>query len=90
MDEFRAVTQSDLHRNLPKGDESDWVEFALLPVITGKLHVSDPMFFRDLPPSTTFEVECGKYRVMFKTVTVTRAGIADLKLALPGLTIRRF
>jgi hypothetical protein len=69
MDEFRVVTQDDLLRNLPKCDESDWVEFALLPVITGKLRVSDPMFFRDLPPSPTFEVECGTYRVMLKTVT---------------------
>lgn len=69
MKEYEITTQGELHRSLPKGDESDWVEFASLPIVSGKLRVSDPMFFRDLPPSPTFEVECGTYRVMAKTIT---------------------
>jgi len=69
MNEYEITTQGELHRNLPKGDESDWIEFASLPIISGKLRVSDPMFFRDLPPSPTFDVQCGTYRVMAKIVT---------------------
>jgi len=69
MKEYEITTQGDLHRSLPKGDESDWIEFASLTIVSGKLRVSDPMFFRDLPPSPTFNVECGKYRVMAKIVT---------------------
>jgi hypothetical protein len=69
MKEYEITTQGELHRNLPKGEESDWVQFASLPVISGKLRVSDPMFFRDLPPSPTFDVECGTYRVTAKTIT---------------------
>jgi hypothetical protein len=69
MNEFKVTTQGELHRSLPKGDESDWIEFASLPIVSGKLRVSDPMFFGDLPPSPTFDVECGAYRVMAKTMT---------------------
>ncbi|HXL25990.1 MAG TPA: hypothetical protein VN952_04880 [Chthoniobacterales bacterium] len=69
MKEYQVTSQGELHRNLPKGDESDWIEFAALPIISGKLRVSDPMFFRDSPPSPTFEVECGTYRVMAKLIT---------------------
>jgi hypothetical protein len=56
MKEYEIKTQGEFHRNLPKGDESDWIEFASLPIISGKLRVSDPMFFRDLPPRPTFDV----------------------------------
>lgn len=69
MKEYEITSQGELHRNLPNGDESDWIEFASLPVISGKLRVSDPMFFRDLPSSPTFDVECGTYRVLAKTIT---------------------
>jgi hypothetical protein len=69
MKEYQVTSQEELHRNLPKGDESDWIEFAALPIVSGKLRVSDPMFFRDLPPSPTFDVECGTYRVMAKLMT---------------------
>lgn len=69
MEEYAITTHGELHRSLPKGDESDWIEFASLPIVSGKLRVSDPMFFRDLPPSPTFDVECGTYRVMAKIMT---------------------
>jgi len=69
MKEYEITTQGELHQNLPKGNESDWIEFASLPIISGKLRVSDPMFFRDLPPSPTFDVECGTYRVLGKIMT---------------------
>lgn len=69
MKEFEVTTQGELHRSLPKGVESDWVEFARLPVIGGKLRVSDPMFYNDLPPSPTFEVESGEYRILAKSIT---------------------
>lgn len=69
MKEYEITTQGELHRNLPKGDESDWIEFAFLPIFSGKLRVSDPMFFRDLLPSPTFDVECGTYQVMAKIMT---------------------
>jgi hypothetical protein len=68
MKEYEIASQGKFHQNLPKGDESEWIEFAALPVISGKLRVSDPMFFRDLPPSPTFDVGCGTYRVMAKTM----------------------
>jgi hypothetical protein len=69
MKEYEIITNGEVHRNLPKGGESDWIEFASLPIVSGKLRVSDPMFFRDLPPSPTFDVECGAYRVMAKRMT---------------------
>jgi hypothetical protein len=69
MKEYEITTQGQLHRNLPKGDESDWIEFAALSIISGKLRVSDPMFFGDLLASRTFDVECGTYRVMAKIMT---------------------
>lgn len=68
MAQYEVTTQSDPHRNLPDRDESNWSEFATLPVVSGKIRVSDPMFFRDLPPSPTFDMECGTYRVMAKTM----------------------
>jgi hypothetical protein len=70
--EYEITTQRKLHQNLPQGNESDWIEFASLPIISGKLRVSDPMFFRDLPPSPTFDVECGTYRVMAKIMSYPR------------------
>ena len=69
MKEYEITTQGELHRNLPSGQESDWIEFASLPIVSGKLRVADPMFFRDLPPSPTFDVESGTYRVMAKIIT---------------------
>jgi hypothetical protein len=69
MKEYEITTQGELHKNLPIGNESDWIEFASLPVISGKVRVSDPMFFRDLPPSPTFDVERGTYRVMAKLMS---------------------
>ncbi|WP_010581967.1 hypothetical protein [Schlesneria paludicola] len=69
MKEYEVATQGELHRSLPKGEESDWIEFATLSIVSGKLRVSDPMFFRDLPPSPTFDVESGTYRIMVKTIT---------------------
>jgi hypothetical protein len=69
MNEYEITSQDELHRNLPLGVESEWIEFASLPVISGKLRVSDPMFFRDLPPAPTFRVDIGSYRVMAKFMT---------------------
>jgi hypothetical protein len=61
--------QNDFQQRLPEGEESDWVEFARLPIASGKLRISDPMFFRDLPPSPTFAVARGLYHVRAKLVT---------------------
>ncbi|MCE9553021.1 MAG: DUF4241 domain-containing protein [Planctomycetes bacterium] len=65
---FVITTQRELHQRLPKGHESDWIEFATLRIVSGKLRVSDPMFFCDHPPSPTFDVERGMYRVMVKRI----------------------
>lgn len=69
MDEYEITSQKDLHQSVPQGSESDWIEFASFHILSGKLRVSDPMFFRDLPPAPTFDVECGTYRVLAKTMT---------------------
>jgi len=69
MEEFEITTQGDIHRSLPAGEESEWVVFASFPVVSGKMSVSDPMFFRDLPPPPTFAVGSGSYQVQAKVVT---------------------
>jgi hypothetical protein len=66
--EYDIVTQQDFHNGLPEGEESDWIEFASVSILSGKLAVSDPMFYRDLPPPPTFDVECGTYRAAVKLI----------------------
>src|SRR5689334_18518735 len=93
MEEFEITTQGDIHRSHPAGEESEWVVFASLPVVSGKMSVSDPMFFRDLPPPPTFAVENGTYQVQAKVVTYPgdkrvsrlRAVLAELSSVGPRL-----
>jgi hypothetical protein len=69
LKEYDVLTQRDLHERMPQGEETDWVFFAELLVHSGTLRVSDPIFFRDLPPSPAFEVERGTYRALVKVMT---------------------
>jgi hypothetical protein len=69
MGEYDVTTQGEFHRQLPPGEESDWIKFAQLSIVSGKLAVSDPMFFRDLPPPPTFDMPCSVYEVAAKIMT---------------------
>ncbi|HJZ91262.1 MAG TPA: DUF4241 domain-containing protein [Gemmataceae bacterium] len=69
-DPLHVFTQGELHGRLPPGDESDWIPFTQLPIVSGNLRVSDAGYFDDeggAPP--TFSVSCGRYRVLVKIMT---------------------
>ena len=66
MADFDVTNQRDSHDRLPDGDESEWTIIARLPIMSGKIAVSDPMFYRDLPPPTTFEIANATYDVAIK------------------------
>lgn len=57
----------DLNSATNAGRESEWILFARLRIESGKLGISSPMFFRDLP--LRIEVPVGYYQVFAKTIT---------------------
>jgi hypothetical protein len=68
MKPFDILSQGEFYRQMPKGEESGWIEFARLIISSGKVAVSDPAFYRDLPPPPTFEIDAGTYSVAARLV----------------------
>ena len=54
---------------IDNGTESDWIKFAELPVTSGKIAVSDPVFCNDLPPCPRFDMKADVYPVYVKVVS---------------------
>jgi hypothetical protein len=93
FNEFDVVSQAEFHRKLPRGEESDWMVFAELAIQHGRIAVSDPMLYRDLPAPPTFDMAVGTYTVSVRIMAygedkrVSRLRVFGTATAIVGALI---
>jgi hypothetical protein len=68
MEEWEDITKEEFYRRLPPGVESTWTELAQIPIVSGKLCLSDIWACADDYMRRAFDVPPGNYSVAIKTI----------------------